>query len=186
MRGFENILDKLLIGVGVLLLAMVWMLVPSKPYQDVQHYAVYRGAEAETGSTSKWSYVQPSKTLTPRDVINIQLKALQQNDRSDSGIITVFNFSSPMSRVQLGPVNHFRLLVREPAYRPMLNFKSSKKGKLIITDDTAYQLVVVTDKDGDETAYLFILAKQNRGMFKDCWMTEGVTRLEPERESSMI
>ncbi len=186
MRGFDYIYDKLLLLVGILLLAVVWVHVPSRPYQDEQHFAIYRSAEAETGSTSKWSYIMPSKALSPREVIHIQLQALQQNDRSDSGIITVFNFSSPMSKAKLGPVNHFRLLVREPAYRPMLNIKSFKKGKLIITDNTAYQLVVVTDRKGEEAAYLFILAKQKRGNFKGCWMTEGVTRMEPEAETTLI
>src|SRR5690606_16355826 len=118
--------------------------------------------------------------------IHIQLKALQENDKSDSGIITVFNFSSPVSRVSIGPINNFRIMVRDPAYNPMLNFKSSKTGHLIVTDNTAYQIIVLEGSEGERSAYMFMLAKQKKGSYKGCWMTVGIVRLDNNRQSYMI
>ncbi|MCC9136857.1 DUF4864 domain-containing protein [Pontibacter silvestris] len=185
MKRIDKIFDKLMFVIGVILLIMFWVQFPPLPDSDKQLYTYYT-SEAETTSSSKWTYLKPDKQLTPREVVRIQLQALQQNDGSDSGIITVFNFSSPRNKMYLGPIDHFRLLVREPPYRPMLNFKSYKAGQLVVVDDTAYQLVVVQGRDGQESAYLFILAKQKRGAHKGCWMTEGVARMEPERESKLI
>ena len=185
MKGIDNVLDKVLLAIGVLLIVLFWAQFPPAPTPDGHHYASYATPDAETGSTSKWTYLKPSKTLSPREVIRIQLKALQQNDRSDSGIITVFNFTSPKNKLHIGPLNHFRVLVRDPAYRSMLNFKSYKAGQLIVTGNTAYQLVVLTGRDGQEEVYLFILAKQRKGTYKGCWMTEGIARMEPERQSSL-
>ncbi|TXK31562.1 DUF4864 domain-containing protein [Pontibacter qinzhouensis] len=185
MKGYGKILDKLLLGVGLILLVLLWVQFPAEPVKDLHVYNAYT-----TGSgsdvISKESFLRPDKELSPHQVMRIQLRALQQNDRNDSGVITIFNFSSPVNKMNLGPINHFRLLVREPAYRPMLNFKSYKSGKMVITDNTAYQIVVIAGQDDIETAYLFILAKQKRGPYKGCWMTEGVARMEPEAETHQI
>lgn len=186
MKGLHKVVDKVLLAIGILLLVFVWYTFPGVPETPEQQYAIYYPSEAQTSSTSKWSYLRPSKALTPRDVIQIQLKALQENDRSDSGIKTVFNFSSPISRLKIGSVNHFRLLVREPAYNSMLNFKSYKAGHLIITDRSAYQIVVLDNVNGEHTAYMFMLDKQKRGTYKDCWMTVGVVRIDNDRQSFML
>ncbi|PVY37144.1 DUF4864 domain-containing protein [Pontibacter virosus] len=186
MRGFENMYDKLLLGVGVVLLVMLWVQFPAMPEMNAEDHVRYTSDEARTVMNSKARFLKPSKTLSPRQVIKIQLHALQRNDMTDSGIITVFNFSSPTSRVSLGPLNHFRMMVRDPAYSPMLNFVSYKPGKMVITDNTAYQLVVIKGANGEQVPYLFILAKQRKGMYKGCWMTVGVARQDISRQTSLI
>ncbi len=186
MKGVYRIVDYVLLAIGIVLLVFLWYKFPGLPEPSEQQYAIYSPSEIQVSSTAKWSYLRPSKALTPRDVIQIQLKALQENDRSDSGIITVFNFSSPISRLKIGSVNHFRLLVRDPAYNPMLNFKSYKTGHLIVTDNSAYQIVVLDDLNGEHTAYMFMLDKQKKGQYKGCWMTVGVVRLDNSRETFMI
>lgn len=186
MRGLNNIVDNVLLAIGILLLSFLWISFPGVPISDEQYYANYYPSEVHVNSSSKWTYLRPSKALSPRDVIRIQLKALQENDKRDSGVITVFNFSSPVSRVSMGPINNFRLMVRDPAYSPMLNFKSYKTGHLIVTDNTAYQIVVLKDADEKQTAYMFMLAKQKKGNYKDCWMTVGVVRLDNGRQSFII
>jgi len=186
MKGIENVLDKVLLVIGVLLLILFWTQFPPVPSPEQHHYAAYADPATAAGTASKWTYLKPHKTLSPHEVIRIQLQALQQNDPSDSGVITVFNFSSPMNKLYIGPLEHFRILVRDPAYSTMLNFRSYKTGQLIRTGSTAYQLVVLTGRDGQQQVYLFILAKQRKGIYKGCWMTEGIARLEPERQSSLL
>lgn len=181
MKGPDSIADKILMAIGfALLLVFAWTM-PLTPEQDEMHFSSTQYSEGFASGTSSWSYLRPSKALSPQDVVQIQLKALQQNDGSDSGIITVFNFSSPISKISMGPIEHFRLMVRDPAYKPMLNFKSYKKGNMVVTDRMAYQLVVLTTPDNEKATYLFMLARQNRGHYKDCWMTVGVIRMENDR-----
>lgn len=185
MKGIDHVFDKAMLVVGVLLLSLFWWQFPAMPSLDQQHYAAYTSSAGPGASASKWTHIRPSKAYTPRQVVRIQMRALQENDQQDSGIITVFNFSSPKNRMHIGPLKHFRLIVRDPAYRTMLNFESYKTGQLVVTDNKAYQLVVVTGRDGTEEVYLFILAKQHKGSYKGCWMTEGIARMDPTRPTSL-
>lgn len=185
MKGKDNVFDYIMFVLGLLLLILFWVQFPAMPTLEDKQYATYVMPDAIASSSSKWTYIKPDKTLSPQQVVHIQLQALQQNDRSDSGVITVFNFSSPNNRLHIGPINHFRVLVRDPAYQPMLNFKSYKKGQLVVSDDTAYQLVVIEGRDGRKEVYMFILSKQRRGAYKGCWMTEGIARMEQEVLTSL-
>ncbi len=177
--------DRVMLATGILLLVWLWAKFPPAPTPDRHQDLIAITTEPGAGYTAKWTQIRPDKALTPREVIRIQLLALQQNDPDDSGVITVFNFSSPVNKMHLGPINHFRMLVRDPAYSPMLNFRKYKAGKLIVTGDMAYQLVVITDRDGQQTPFLFILARQRKGSYKGCWMTEGVARMAPQPETSL-
>lgn len=186
MKAQDNIFDKIMLAIGVLLLVLFWMQFPPNPTADQHHYASYASASPNIAHTSKWTYLKPDKTLSPRQVIAIQLSALQQNDPTDSGVITLFNFSSPSNRAYLGPLRHFRLMVREPEYRPILNFKSYKTGQLVIYGKHAYQLVLVESAEGRQEAFMFILTKQRGGSYKDCWMTEGIARMETMHLTSQL
>ncbi|GHA67015.1 DUF4864 domain-containing protein [Pontibacter akesuensis] len=186
MKKQDNVFDKIMLAIGLLLLVLFWFNFPAIPNPDNLNYITYTSSGAESSYASKWTYIKPDKALSAEQVINIQLRALQQNDRADSGVITVFNFSSPLNRMHLGPLEHFRLMVRDPSYRPMLNFKSYKKGQLVISGKTAYQLVVLEAHDGQQEAFMFILAKQRKGAYKDCWMTEGIARMDQTRDTKVI
>ena len=61
-------------------------------------------------------------------------------------------------------------------------FCSSQNGSKSLGDDktTAEQTVTLIAADGDVATYLFRLSKQRDGEFKDCWMTDGVIRVEPK------
>ena len=61
-----------------------------------------------------------------------------------------------------------------------LSFEGETHGELVVKDDQAGQLVVVTDADGNKAYYLFRLSKQADGAFKGCWMTDAVVRVEPK------
>ena len=122
----------------------------------------------------------PSPDLSPAEVIAIQLKALQQNDGQDNGIEVAFNFASPTNKAATGPLNRFKLLVRNPLYESMLNFRSFRAGKVVMEKGQAHQVIIVTDQQGNQAAFLFSLSKQNRAPHRDCWMTDSVVRLEIE------
>ena len=183
MKGLDGIVDKALLAVGLLMLLVFIGSFPLMPEQSQARYANYSTSANPSEPASSWSYLRPSKALTPQEVVQIQLKALQQNDGSDSGVITVFNFSSPVSKISMGPIEHFRVLVRDPVYKPMLNFKSYKKGNMVITGKSAYQLVVLTTENNEKAAYLFMLARQTKGYYKGCWLTVGVVRMEDNRQT---
>ncbi|TPE45260.1 DUF4864 domain-containing protein [Pontibacter mangrovi] len=186
MKERDNVFDKIMLVLGALLLVLFWARFPALPTAEEHYFTTYTSAGPNIAHTSKWTYMKPDKALSPRQVVSIQLRALQQNDPADSGVITLFNFSSPTNRMHLGSLNHFRLMVREPAYSTIINFKSYKTGQLVVDGKHAYQLAVLEGKDGQQQAFMFILTKQRKGSYKGCWMVEGVARMEEAPMTSRL
>ena len=122
----------------------------------------------------------PKPEYAPEQVVQIVMDALQNNDAADSGIVTAFNFASPANKEVTGPVARFIPMVKTPAYKPMLNFKTADHAKAAVDGDAAEQAVTLIAADGEAATYVFRLSKQTDGEFKGCWMTDGVFRVEPK------
>jgi hypothetical protein len=121
----------------------------------------------------------PKADLTPVDVVKTVVDALKKNDANDSGIRTTFRFASPANQQMTGPIERFIPMVKSPAYLPMINSRSADVHELNIDQDTAQELAVIVDSNGDKVYYIFEMKKQPDGDLKDCWMTDGVIRVEP-------
>ena len=127
----------------------------------------------------------PSPKLSPADVVKVVVAALKANDANDNGIRVTFTFASPSNQQATGPIERFIPLVKNPAYAPLLNHKSSAVRELAVKDDQAAEMVTVIDPAGHATHYVFQLSKQHdAGPLKDCWMTDGVIRVEPKKEGA--
>ncbi len=126
--------------------------------------------------------LQPNPNLSPEQVINILLEALQRNDdpAPNNGIATAFRFASPGNRAETGPLDRFVRLVRSPAYKPMLNHKNALRGNVRIIGNVARQRITLIAANGERIAYLFTLSKQTEAPYKNCWMTDGVERLRDD------
>jgi hypothetical protein len=120
----------------------------------------------------------PAPSLTPGQVVTIVLNALQHNDdpQPDAGIATTFEFASPANRVETGPLQRFASMIKNPAYRVMLGFRSATPERLELDGNHARQRVVIVGRDGSQVTYVFLLSKQAEGPYANCWMTDGVIR----------
>jgi len=121
----------------------------------------------------------PSPGLSPQQVVKIQMEAMKGNDATDAGIAVVFKFASPANQQMTGPLERFAKMVRAPAYLPMLNCKSVEYGWPEVRGGRARVLVKVVGGGGEVALYWFVLSRQDEGAYKDCWMTDGVIRVEP-------
>ena len=130
--------------------------------------------------------LEPSPKLSPGEVINIQLKALQRNDTptKDSGIATAFKFASPANKEATGPLDKFVQLVKSAAYRPMLNHRSAALKTLQQSDELAHLKATLVDAQGTTVVYVFILSKQHDAPYQDCWMTDAVLRVPEKQEET--
>ena len=65
---------------------------------------------------------EPDPSLPPQDVVSIQIEALQNNDipYEDRGIEVTFNFASPANKRMTGPLERFKVMVRNPVHIPIL------------------------------------------------------------------
>jgi hypothetical protein len=123
----------------------------------------------------------PSPEFSPDKVVRIQLEALQQNDETNQGVKTTFNFASPANRENTGPLPRFIKMLQSPPYNAMLNYKSVEFDPVKVSDDLALQRVRLIAKDGQPIIFIFSLSKQSQAPYQDCWMTDGVV-VEPTKE----
>ncbi len=124
---------------------------------------------------------QPDASLSPSDVVRLQLEALAREGGSE-GIAVAFRFASPANKQVTGPLERFIDIVRAPAYRPMLGHVEASLGPVHVDGSYAAQAVEIVARDGSRHAYLFELSRQQGGRFEGCWMTDSVVRLRSEPE----
>jgi len=143
-------------------------------------------APATQPSQNTGTNVKPDPEYTPRDVVQIQLDALQHNDdpSPDAGIAVAFRFASPNNQQQTGPLEKFARMIKGPVYGVMIDHQSADFAPVEVVKDQARQLVRLTSADGAVAYFAFILRKQPDGPFKDCWLTDGVMRLQPAQAPS--
>jgi hypothetical protein len=122
----------------------------------------------------------PSPEITPQEVVQYQVSSLQHNDEPhvNAGIERTYRFASPSNKSQTGPLGRFALMVKSPAYSPMVdNLASSIVGSRI-DGDRAKIAIKVTPEKGAPFIYLFVLTRQHGGEFNDCWMTDAVLPIQ--------
>ena len=98
------------------------------------------------------SLPKPHQTLSPQEVVQIQLEALKNNAEwgNDRGIGICFQFASPKNPISTGSLNRFMQI-----YQPMLNARSYQQSPMKIEGDSAIQkgldndVVVAEEKVSD-------------------------------------
>ena len=113
----------------------------------------------------------PHPTLSPQEVVQIQLEALKNNAEwgNDRGIGICFQFASPKNPISTGSLNRFIQI-----YQPMLNARAFQQSPMKIEGDSAIQKVSIVDQKGNLGVCVFYLSKQNIEPYIGCWMTDGV------------
>lgn len=122
----------------------------------------------------------PDPSLSPRDVVSIQIEALQHNDTpyADRGIEVTFGFASPANKRMTGPLERFKLMVHNPVYGPMIGHRNATYENLKVAGDVARVDVIIVSKDGENVGYRFILSRQHGKRYEGSWMTDAVIRFE--------
>ncbi len=105
---------------------------------------------AAPAGASHISLTEPDPSLSPEDVVSIQIEALQQNDTpyEDRGIEVTFNFASPSNKRMIGPLERFKAMVRNPVYGPMIDHRSAEYQNVKVEGDFAQVDVILQSKDG--------------------------------------
>tara|TARA_B100001093_G_scaffold496431_1_gene542039 strand:+ start:1426 stop:1800 length:375 start_codon:yes stop_codon:yes gene_type:complete len=114
------------------------------------------------------------------DVVEIVLGGMADNDSPtpDAGLQQAFQFASPSNKRTIGPFWHFKAIVEQPAYAPLINHGSRTLGKLKFTGNNAASVpLVVVGINGEVAGYLWSLSKQTGGSYVDSWMTDSVVRV---------
>lgn len=116
----------------------------------------------------------PNPHLAPAEVVRIQIAALREGSGSQEGIAVAFRFASPSNRARTGPISHFSSMIRSDTYLPLLDNVSVQYGRTLTRADRSYTALIVTDRRGVSSAFMWVLSRQGPGSCEKCWMTESV------------
>ena len=119
---------------------------------------------------------QPDPSLSPQDVVSIQVEALGNNDApyKDRGVEVTFNFASPANKRMTGPLERFKAMVRSPIYRPMIDHRNAKYENLVVDGEFARIDVILKSQEGVYLGYRFFLSRQHGNAYEGSWMTDAV------------
>ena len=137
--------------------------------------------------------VRPDPSITPAEVVAIQLMSLKNNDlvETDFGIRQTWNFAHPQNRKVTGPYPRFAMMLKGPGFDVLLNHKShsiktgsnTASGKT--SDGAMWQQfdVLMETRRGEILYFSWVVQKVTSGQFKDCWMTVAVSPPQPAGQS---
>ncbi|MCG8524800.1 MAG: DUF4864 domain-containing protein, partial [Opitutales bacterium] len=137
--------------------------------------AVAVAASCATGSDGLASVRElvPTPDLSPRDVVDIQLRALGNNNVDNEGVEIAFRFASPANRLSTGPLERFAAMMRGGQYNAMLEHDRFVLAPTVVRGERALQRVAVYTQRY-VVVYDFYLRRQTAEPYIDCWMVEAV------------
>ena len=121
---------------------------------------------------------KPNPNILPEEVIKIQLEALMNNNTPylNAGISQTWEFSHPQNRQYTGPLTNFTLMMKSDPYSLMLDHTQHNIIFISKYDNSANYFIELTDKIGNMFGFTWTVKKViTPGVFKDCWMTSGVS-----------
>ena len=131
--------------------------------------------------------IKPDPSISPKEVISIQLIALQNNDLpfNDAGIEQTWEFAHPNNRMYTGPLDNFIRMIKNPSYAMMIDHLDHNIIPVQEQENSSYYFVELTDSNGKKFGFEWTVEKvEQSGEFKDCWMTVGVSRPMPLSQAS--
>ena len=126
---------------------------------------------------AKAELVRPDPSISPVEVVAIQLKALQFNDNPepDFGIVQTWAFAHPRNRAATGPLPKFVSMIKGPSYGEMLNHKRHEISPVMVGQDTAQFDVLLETRGGKIPLFQWGVEKVKSGEFVGSWMTVAVS-----------
>ena len=131
--------------------------------------------------TTVYSYselINPNKNISPKEVVEIQLNGLKQNDLEykDRGIEQTWTFAHPNNKKVTGPLDKFKRMIKGDSYQMMINHLSHTITKLGSGENWAQFEVILLDKDKIYHKFNWQVEKyETDGPLKDCWLTTMVS-----------
>ena len=119
--------------------------------------------------------INPNEKLTPYDVVKIQLDALKNNDKDDTGIKQTWLFAHPDNKKNTGPYERFRIMIYGNQYRPLLNHSSHKINLIMNTPNKHIFKIEILAKDKQLLFYEWHVQKASEKNCNDCWFTSAVS-----------
>lgn len=121
----------------------------------------------------------PSAELSPEAVVTAQLDALRDGDHG-----AAYRYASPANQAMIGSAEAFAAMLQRQ-YGDMLSQSAARVTLKASNDEQAQVLAELTQPDGSQSAYVFVLSRQPSGPCAGCWMTDSVFALQPTHKQPM-
>lgn len=121
--------------------------------------------------------ITPDPSITPDQVVAIQLLALQRNDtpEPDYGIRQTWAFAHPDNREVTGPLDRFASMIKGAQYRDLINHRSHTITLTFKTESMVRFEVLMEDQKGRVLSFHWVVKKALESPFENCWMTSAVS-----------
>ena len=129
-------------------------------------------------SFSNAELLTPNNSISPKEVVSIQLSALKNNDSAykDRGIEQTWNFAHPNNKKVTGPLDNFKRMIKSDSYQMMIDHLSHTITEVGSSDKWAQFEVIILDKNKIYHKFNWQVEKYTvDGTLKDCWMTTMVS-----------
>tara|TARA_B110000444_G_scaffold251431_1_gene279283 strand:- start:32 stop:490 length:459 start_codon:yes stop_codon:yes gene_type:complete len=117
--------------------------------------------------------IKPTKNLTSYDVVKIQLKALQNNNKpsKNSGIKQTWIFAHPENKKFTGPYERFEKMLLGDQYNFLLNHDSHRIKLIMSSKNIHIYNVELISKEKKIYFYEWHLEKSITAECGNCWFT---------------
>jgi hypothetical protein len=133
-------------------------------------------------SFSKADLLSPNSSISPSQVVKIQLEGLMNNDNlfKDSGIEQTWNFAHPNNKKNTGPLPNFKIMIKGNSYQMLLDHISHTITELGRSDKWVQFEVVILDKEKIYHKFNWQVEKLTiKGPLMNCWLTTMVSNPIP-------
>ena len=123
--------------------------------------------------------IKPNPSISAKDVISIQLKALQKNNSpfEDAGIEQTWEFAHPNNQKITGPIERFKYMMKSDSYSMLLNHTSHEIKEVYLSKEVATFEVTVLDKEKKYYKFKWQVEKyKGESALNDCWLTTAVSQ----------
>ena len=130
-------------------------------------------------SSSKANVIKPNVSIGPKEVINIQLSALMNNDSpyKDRGILQTWEFAHPKNQRFTGPIERFINMLKSDPFSMLLNHKENEINEIFSSETVATYEVIILGKNKNYFKFKWQVEKNNiDGNRKNCWLTTAVSQ----------
>ena len=120
--------------------------------------------------------IKPNKTLSPYDVVEVQLKALKNNDSQDRGIRQTWLFAHPDNKKVTGPYERFRIMIYGEQYKYLINHSYYKIRLITNSPNSFVYRIEILSKKKKLIFYEWHVQKGNDVNCEGCWFTSAVSK----------
>ena len=126
--------------------------------------------------------IKPDVKIDPYQVVIIQLNSLKNNDKPiiDSGIEQTWEFAHPDNKINTGPLEKFKKMIKGDAYKMLLNHLDHEIIQEKVTESKALFEVRILDKNKSYFKFKWQVERyKEEGPLLGCWLTTVVSSPSP-------